>query len=214
MTQDQSPVWSDQFRTELEHLMRWRRDVRRFESRSVGEDVLMKCLHIACLGPSVGNSQPWRLVRVNAVDRLQKIYDNFKRANNKALINPGVQVTNYAALKLEGIVDAPIQISVFVDADTQTGHGLGSQTMPETKAYSTVCMIQSLWLLLRAHGIGLGWVSILNPEEMNRDLGVSEDWTFIGHLCIGYPQESSDVPELETVGWQSRLDFDNFIIDR
>ncbi len=112
----------------------------------------------------------------------------------------------YDALKLHGLEQAPEHIAVFCDPAPEEGHGLGRQTMPETLAYSTVLAVHTLWLAARARGIGLGWVSILEPAEIAALLDVPTDWKFIGYLCLGYPQEAHDVPELEQRGWQARID--------
>ncbi len=204
------------FFEQLKDLMLWRRDVRHFKSDKIPpQEEIMECLAMACKGPSVGNSQPWRFVLVDDVTRREDIYSLFKQTNSEALENyKGEKANQYAQLKLQGIKDAPVQISVFADIGTSVGHGLGSQTMPESKAYSVVAAIQILWLLLRAKGIGLGWVSILPPLEMAQTLEIDDSLTFIGHLCIGYPKEESMTPELVKEGWQDRLPPEEFIIRR
>ncbi len=209
------PVWDQNFHDDFARLLQWRRDVRHFDRRPIDEDILTDCLRLAVIGPSVGNAQPWRLVRVRNEERRQKIYDNFKRANADELAcYEGEQRMTYGALKLAGLDDAPVQISVFVDKTTTVGHGLGARTMPEALAYSVVGMMNSLWLLLRSHGIGLGWVSILTPDDLGRDLDVPDNWTFVGHLCIGYPMQTSVTPELVACGWQDRLDLEDFLLER
>ncbi len=104
-----------------------------------------------------------------------------------------------------------MQIAVFADIEGTTGDGLGAKTMPETKAYSVVAAIQCLWLLLRAEGLGLGWVSILEPERLSADLAAEPGWRFIGYLCIGWPTEAQERPELEREGWQARLPLAHFV---
>lgn len=143
------------------------------------------------------------------------IRENFETANADALASyAGDSARRYATLKLAGLDDAPMQISVFSDVETKTGHGLGSRTMPETKAFSSVAAIQSLWLLLRAQGIGLGWVSILEAGLMHAILEVDPTWRFIGHLCIGYPTDETVVPELVRKDWQQRLPAEDLILQR
>ena len=110
----------------------------------------------------------------------------------------------YARLKLAGLDDAPCQIAVFADRSTAQGAGLGRLTMPETLDYSVVNAIHTLWLAARAEGIGVGWVSILDPKRIAAILDVPADWIFIGHLCVGYPQASDDRPALERAGWERR----------
>ncbi len=195
--------------------MRWRRDVRRFRRDQLPWADVEECLRIACQGPSAGNSQPWRFVRVEDPVRRRALRQEFASANARALAGyEGERALLYASLKLSGLDDAPLQISVLSDSHTAAGGGLGSNTMPEVKAYSVVAAIQLLWLLLRSRGIGLGWVSIFDPSEAKRILDVASDWTFIGHLCIGYPEDETETPELVSAGWQERLPFEEMVLER
>jgi len=117
-------------------------------------------------------------------------------------------------LKLAGLKEAPIHLAVFSDETTTTGGGLGRQTMPETLRYSVVAAIQTLWLAARAEGLGVGWVSILEPEIVRRVLDVPESWTLVGYLCIGQPVEEHLDPELDRHHWQERLDVARTIFRR
>jgi 5,6-dimethylbenzimidazole synthase len=162
-------------------------------------------LDLACLAPSVGFSQPWRWVMVDAPDRRAAIVDNFRRANRLALAELNdTRATLYARLKLAGLVEAPVHLAVFVDAATEVGNGLGCRTMPEMLPYSAVCAVHTLWLVARAHGIGLGWVSILDPVEVLTTLEVPDHWKLVAYLCLGYAEDEQDQPELEREGWAQR----------
>lgn len=197
--------FSPSFREELAALMRWRRDVRRFRSEPIDEAVLLRCLRAFALAPSVGLSEPWRLIRVEGEAARAACLQNFRDANAAALAGlQGERAQAYGRLKLSGMAEAPVQMAVFCDEATPKGHGLGAATMPETRAYSVVSAITLFWLCLRAEGLGLGWVSILDPQRLMRDLDVPPQWRFIGYLCIGWPQEEDDIPELERAGWESR----------
>ena len=110
----------------------------------------------------------------------------------------------YAGLKLAGLAEAPCHLAVFTVADPDQGGGLGRQTMPETTAYSTVLAIHTLWLAARAAGLGLGWVSILDPAEVSRALDVPEAWRLVAYLCLGNPATEEATPELERAGWEWR----------
>src|SRR5262249_30994660 len=110
-----------------------------------------------------------------------------------------------ARRKREGSAQAPVQLAGCADETTPAGHGLGRQTMPETLRYSVVAAIQTLWLAARAEGLGVGWVSILDPAAVHRMLDLPPHWTFIAYLCIGWPEEEHDDPELERHGWEARL---------
>jgi 5,6-dimethylbenzimidazole synthase len=197
--------FSPRFRDELVSLMRWRRDVRRFRTDPVPEDLLARCLRVLSLAPSVGLSEPWRLLRVDSPERRAACLANFRDCNARALAGyDGDRAASYSRLKLSGMTEAPVQLAVFCDDGTPKGAGLGAATMPETRAYSVVGAITHLWLLLRAEGLGLGWVSILDRDRLARDLDVPQGWRFIGYLCIGWPEAEDLVPELERAGWESR----------
>jgi 5,6-dimethylbenzimidazole synthase len=189
----------------LHDLMRWRRDVRRFRTDFVQAAVIDRCLSAFALAPSVGLSEPWRIIRVETAPARAACLANFRDANAAALNGyHGDRAKLYAGLKLSGMADAPVQLAVFCDDADPKGAGLGAATMPETRAYSVVGAITHLWLAARAEGLGLGWVSILDPDRLARDLAVPQDWRLIGYLCIGWPEAESLTPELETAGWETR----------
>lgn len=193
------------FQRDLADLMRWRRDVRRFRTDPVDEALLRQCLDAFLMAPSVGLSEPWRVIRVQSDAARHAALENFKTANADALAGyDGDKARLYAGLKLTGMENAPVQLAVFCDDCTGKGSGLGAATMPETRRYSVVSAINLFWLTARARGIGVGWVSILDPEKLCQDLDVPEDWTLVGYLCVGWPEEMSDTPELERAGWDAR----------
>ena len=144
---------------------------------------------------------------VDAPDKRKAVRENFLAANSEAFAQyDGDRAKIYAQLKLAGLDDAPVQLAVFADPDPEQGAGLGRRTMPETVCYSAVAAIYTLWLAARAEGIGMGWVSILDPAPLNAGLDVPEHWRFIGYFCIGYPARMRDTPELEQMRWEKRAD--------
>lgn len=198
---------SDSF-SQFEALVRWRRDVRHFQATAVPEALLERIFKLADLAPSVGLSQPWRVLRVQNPLLKNAVRANFEAANQQALLQQtGDSAQQYARLKLAGFDQAPVHLAVFCDVNPGQGRGLGRASMPQTLAYSSVCMIHTLMLAAHAEGLGVGWVSILDVDSLFRSLHVPEGWQFIGYLLIGYPVETSDVPELMRVGWQQRSDF-------
>jgi 5,6-dimethylbenzimidazole synthase len=207
-----APVLSDPprfdatFRSTFAELLAWRRDVRHFRVDQIPDEAsLHELFSLAALAPSVGNCQPTRFVRVDDESRRAAVRCNFKAANRDALAAySGEQAALYARLKLAGLSDAPIQVAVFCDEATEQGHGLGARTMPEARRYSVVCAVHTFWLAARARGLGVGWVSILNPATIAEALDVPRAWAFIAYLCVGFPREEDLVPELERVGWQAR----------
>ncbi|MET0668307.1 MAG: 5,6-dimethylbenzimidazole synthase [Methyloceanibacter sp.] len=200
-----APEFGPEFRERLYDLLKWRRDVRRFKRTSLPAGTIERLIAIACLSPSVGLSEPWRFVIVEDEGRRAAIRASFEDCNKDALaMQTPDRAALYARLKLAGLDDAPCQIAVFADRATAQGAGLGRLTMPETLDYSVVNAIHTLWLAARAEGIGVGWVSILDPKRIAAILDVPADWIFIGHLCVGYPQASDDRPALERAGWERR----------
>lgn len=214
--QAQPPHFDALFRQRLEDLFRWRRDVRRFRTEAIDDTLLRELLKLALLAPSVGNSQPWRFVKVDEPQRRARVREIFQASNREALSSyEGEQAALYARLKLSGLDRAPVHLAVFVDQAAAEGSRLGRQTMPETLAYSVVGAVHALWLAARAHGVGLGWVSILKPYDVAMALAVPPEWALVAYLCVGWPEEDHLDPELERAGWQKRLlDLDRVILQR
>jgi 5,6-dimethylbenzimidazole synthase len=197
--------FDDAFRAEFEQLIKWRRDVRRFTQDTVDPKLIAHLLELADHAPSVGLSQPWRFVEVSDEAERKAIIASYERCNAEALESyEGDEKALYVRLKLEGLHEAPVQFAVFCDEETLKGKGLGRQTMPEMLRYSVVTAIHTFWLAARASGLGMGWVSILEPDEVHKALKVPDDWRLVAYLCIGYPQEEHDDPELERAGWETR----------
>jgi 5,6-dimethylbenzimidazole synthase len=207
--------FDEAFRARLRDLFVWRRDVRRFRRDPLPAGTLERLIEVACLSPSVGLSQPWRFVIVDDPRRRQAVRDAFKACNAEALKSySGDRAARYAALKLAGLEEAPSQFALFADGATETGHGLGRHTMPEMAEYSVVTAVSLMWLAARAEGIGMGWVSILDPAGISDILDVPRAWRFIGYFCVGYPESESDRPELERAGWERRHDAGSCVLRR
>lgn len=210
-----APQFDDEFRRQLRDLFAWRRDVRRFRSDPIDPSTMEEILDVACLAPSVGNSQPWRFVTIDDPARRARVSEAFRRCNRDALGEyDGARAALYAQLKLAGLDEAPFHLAVFVDEGTTTGHGLGRRTMPETLHYSAVNAVFAFWLAARAYGLGVGWVSILDPAHVSQILEVPNDWSLVAYLCVGYPQEEHLDPELERYGWQTRIDRGRLVLRR
>ena len=200
-------AFDQDFRRQLLTLMVWRRDVRRFRTDPVDEAVLMRCLDTFRLAPSVGLSEPWRIVRVQSETARSNALENYKTANAQALAGyDGEQAASYSQLKLSGMEEAPEHIAIFCDDETAQGHGLGAATMPEMRRYSVVGAVTLMWLAARAEGLGMGWVSILDPDRMCRDLDVPAGWSLVAYMCVGWPETNAETPELERAGWEHRHD--------
>lgn len=183
-----------------------RRDVRsEFLSRAVPDDVLGRILDAAHHAPSVGFMQPWDFIVIEDAAVRRAVYENFESANRRAAeIYHGEQRSLYDTLKLAGILEAPLNICVTCDRNRRDGSGLGRQTDPATDLYSAVCAVQNLWLAARAESLGVGWVSILDAEELKRTLQIPPEVTPVAYLCVGYVSEFRSKPDLEEKGWERR----------
>lgn len=210
-----APCFDDDFRRQLELLIRWRRDVRHFRPEPVPLPLIRHMLDLMAATPSVGFSQPARFVLVESASRREAVRSNFLASNSRALAAySGERADLYAKLKLAGLDKAPVHLAVFCDEATPTGHGLGLQTMPEMLRYSVVAAIQTLWLALRASHLGLGWVSILDPARLSADLDVPSSWVFVAYCCVGYPEGEQAEPELLRRGWEQREDCRSYVLKR
>jgi 5,6-dimethylbenzimidazole synthase len=190
-----------------------RRDVRRgFLDSPLPEDLLSRLLAAAHSAPSVGLMQPSRFIVVRDYGIRKTVHEIFENANKRALERySGDQAERYAGLKLEGILEAPQNLCVLCDSGSERGHGLGRQTMPETAIYSTVCAIQNLWLAARAEGVGVGWVSILDPSNLCKLLDIPGHLTVVAYLCLGYVEGFAAAPDLERFGWEKRIDLNRVV---
>lgn len=190
-----------------------RRDIRRFRSDPVSEDVLGRLIQAAHHAPSVGFSQPWDLVIVRENETKAEIAEIAERAI--AAAREGYEEprrSEFAQLKLEGIREAPINICVTCDPTRGEPHVLGRSSMRETDVYSTCLAVQNLWLAARAEGVGVGWVSVLYPAEVRDVLEIPPHIDPIAYLCLGYPEgDFPEEPVLETEGWRERLEVDELV---
>ena len=206
-------AFNDSDRAAVYRAIAVRRDVRRgFVDRPLPEDLLRRLLHAAHSAPSVGFMQPTRFIVLRDLAVRRAVHSIFEQASAEVLATyNGAQRELYTTLKLEGILEAPQNLCVLCDTDSPRGHKLGRHTMPETAAYSTVCAIQNLWLAARAEGVGVGWVSILDAAKLREVLNVPGHLIPVAYLCLGYVDHFAPEPELETCGWQKRIDLESVI---
>jgi 5,6-dimethylbenzimidazole synthase len=189
-----------------------RRDVRRFRPDPVADDVLARILDAAHHAGSVGFMQPWNFIVVRSTEIKQQVHEVFQRENARAAVNyTGERRTLYDSLKLEGILEAPVSLVVTCDRARKGPAVLGRNTMPETDIYSTCCAIQNLWLAARTEGLGVGWVSILDPAAIKPLLGIPDRVVLVAWLCLGVPVQFDDRPMLETAGWENRLPLEEVV---
>ena len=182
-----------------------RRDIREFSSDPVPPDTLARIIRAAHHGPSVGFMQPWDFILVSNVEtrgRVKELFEKERRA--AAQFFDDSRRSQYLSLKLEGIMEAPVNLCVTCDP-TRGEEVLGRNSMPETGVYSTCCAVQNLWLAARAEGVGIGWVSILKLPQLRRILGIPPHIVPVAYLCLGYPVEFAPEPLLQSSGWRDRL---------
>ena len=188
----------------LGRILAWRRDVRHFRTDPVDPAALDRLRAAMERAPSVGNSRPWRVLRVESPGLRAAVRAEFVRCQMEAATAyGGERRAAYLRLKLAGLDAAPVQLAVFTDTDPPEGHGLGRRTIPDTLRQSTAMAIHTLWLVARAENLGVGMVSILDPGVMARILEAPPGWEFCAYLCIGHPAFEDDTPLLHRQGWQA-----------
>jgi len=192
--------------------IRERRDVRRFRPDPVPDEILMRLLRAAAHAPSVGYMQPWNFLIVRDLAVRQQVHQAFRAANAEAeALFPPERRDRYAALKLEGILDAALNVCVTCDRSRFGPVVLGRTCQPDMDLYSTVCAVQNLWLAARAEGVGVGWVSILKLEDLRRILDIPQGVVPIAYLCVGYTDGFADEPELKTSGWLPEIPLEELV---
>lgn len=191
-----------------------RRDIRHFRSgTSIGEAVLMRILAAAHAAPSVGLSQRWRFIIVRDRGRRARIRDSFLRVRaTEAERFPAERRAAYLALRLEGILDAALNLCVVVD-ERARDPVLGTTAQPETIRAGVYCAIQNLWLAARAEGVGVGWVSIVEPEVLRAELALPAGVAPVAYLCMGSPVAFGPRPMLEEAGWEQRVPLSSVVFD-
>jgi 5,6-dimethylbenzimidazole synthase len=206
-------VFKTQERNAVYRAIATRRDVRRgFVDKPMPDELLRRLLSAAHCAPSVGLMQPSRFVVIRDLSVRGAIHEAFLEANERATATYSRgRREQYANLKLEGILEAPQNLCILSNPHSERGHQLGRHTMPETAIYSTVCAVQNLWLAARAEGVGVGWVSILDPDRLREILHVPEPIVPVAYLCLGYVDSFAAEPELERSGWETRIPLEEVV---
>ncbi len=199
--------FSERDRETLYQVMRSRRDIRQFSSAPIPSVVLHRILAAAHLAPSVGFMQPWNFILVTSRSLRERIKASFEETNGEELrhLTERGRQEIYRTLKLEGILEAPLNLAVTCDRRRDAPFVLGRAPMAETDLYSTCLAVENLWLAARVEGIGVGWVSILDRSLVERLLELPPGVQLVSYLCVGYPVEFRAQPMLEEVGWKDRM---------
>ena len=178
----------------------------------IDNETISRILYAAHYAPSVGFMQPWDFVVIRSKETREKVYQIFQEANSEASeMFEGERAKLYNSLKLEGILDAPVNICVTCDRDRRGSVVLGRTHMMQMDRYSTVCAVENLWLAARAEGLGVGWVSILNEESVKEVLNIPKNIEIIAYLCIGKARDFQNIPDLQRFGWQEREELSSLV---
>ncbi|MGV9320803.1 nicotinate-nucleotide--dimethylbenzimidazole phosphoribosyltransferase [Streptomyces sp. NPDC003660] len=201
-----APAYNDAEREAVLKVIRERRDIRNgFRGDPIPHDVLLRVLEAAHTAPSVGHSQPWDFVVIRSADTRRAMHDlamSQREAYAKSL--PKGRAKQFKEMKIEAILDTPVNIVVTADPTRGGRHTLGRHTQPQMAPYSSALAVENLWLAARAEGLGVGWVSFFDEREMVRALGLPEHLEVVAYLCVGYVDEFPDEPELMQAGWSKR----------
>ncbi|MEV0117962.1 nicotinate-nucleotide--dimethylbenzimidazole phosphoribosyltransferase [Streptomyces sp. NPDC050844] len=201
-----APGYDDAEREAVLRVMRERRDIRNgFRGDPIPHEVLLRVLEAAHTAPSVGHSQPWDFVVIRSAETRRTMHElamRQKDAYAKSL--PKGRAKQFKELKIEAILDTPVNIVVTADPTRGGRHTLGRHTQPQMAPYSSALAVENLWLAARAEGLGVGWVSFFDEREMVRTLGLPEHLEVVAYLCVGYVDEFPEEPELMQAGWSKR----------
>jgi 5,6-dimethylbenzimidazole synthase len=191
-----------------------RRDVRAFRTDPIATDTLARILGAAHHAPSVGLMQPWNFIVIRDAATKARVKALFEVQNELAVAHyAGARADLYRSLKLEGIEEAPINLCVTCDRTRSGPHVLGRHTVTDTDVYSTCCAIQNLWLAARVEGIGVGWVSILDYDDLRPIFGIPETVLPVAYLCLGYPRAFLGEPELQRRGWATQRPMNQMLFE-
>jgi 5,6-dimethylbenzimidazole synthase len=190
-----------------------RRDVRgQFRPDPVSTEVLARLLMAAHRAPSVGFMQPWDFIVISDITVRRRVHEAFQRAHESAAQEfDDERARRYRAMKLEGILDAPVNLCITCDRSRAGPAVIGRSQQRDMDLYSTVCAVQNLWLAARAEGIGVGWVSIVERDDLRAALGIPAEIEPIAYLCLGHVSHFPDKPELESSGWLPRLPLEQLV---
>lgn len=193
--------------------IRERRDIRaQFLPDELPDAVLARLLEAAHFAPSVGYMQPWNFLVVRDRAVRMRVHDLFRKANQEAAaMFEEKRSETYRTLKLEGILEAPVNLCITCDRERAGPVVIGRTHIPEMDLYSSVCAVQNLWLAARAEGVGVGWVSILDQDGLAEVLGLPDSVVPVAYLCLGSVSHFPHEPELETVGWRNRLPLEDLV---
>lgn len=190
-----------------------RRDIRRYRPDAVPDELITAVLEAGHRAPSVGHSQPWRFIVVTD----PRTRDRAAAMADRARVDQAAHLSSERAarmldLKLEGLREAPVGIVVACDRRTPALGVLGRATFPDADLWSCATAIENMWLTARAHGLGMGWVTLFDPDELADLLGLPEGVVTLGWLCLGWPDERPPSPGLERTAWSKKMPLEQVVL--
>ncbi|MGW2825182.1 nicotinate-nucleotide--dimethylbenzimidazole phosphoribosyltransferase [Streptomyces sp. NPDC001443] len=201
-----APGFAEAEREAVLRVIRERRDIRNgFRNDPIPHEVLLRVLEAAHTAPSVGHSQPWDFVVIRSAETRRTMHELAMRqreAYAKSL--PKGRAKQFREMKIEAILDTPVNVVVTADPTRGGRHTLGRHTQPQMAPYSAALAVENFWLAARAEGLGVGWVSFFDEREMVRALGLPDHLEVVAYLCVGYVDEFPEEPELMQAGWSKR----------
>ena len=204
------PDFTPQEIATIYRVMSVRRDMRHFLPDPLDDALLERLLSAAHMAPSVGFMQPWRFIRVRSPELRTKIHALAEAERVKTAQALAEREDEFMRLKVEGILDCG-ELLVAALAHGRDGHVFGRRTMPEMDLASVACAIQNLWLAARAESVGMGWVSLFDPEELRQLIHMPEGSRPVAVLCLGYVPVFYPRPMLEEADWAHRLDLKDLV---
>jgi len=189
-----------------------RRDMRHFLPNPVAPELLTRLLQAAHHAPSVGFMQPWRFIRVSCPTLRSQIHTLVEQERIHTAQALAEREDEFMKLKVEGIRECP-ELLVAALCEQRQQHIFGRRTLPEMDFASLACAIQNMWLAARAEGLGLGWVSLFEPDALKTLLQMPEDSQPIAILCLGHVEAFYDKPLLELNHWAERKNLQTLLFE-
>lgn len=209
---DNKHQYSEQQRAAIYQVIGERRDMRHFINKPVDEAIMQRLFKVAHQAPSVGYMQPWRIIRIKTPQLRNDIYQLVDAERIKTAEALAERQQQFMRLKVEGINDCA-ELLVMALMDEREPHVFGRRTMPEMDLASVSCAIQNMWLAARAEGIGMGWVSLFEPDDLAELLTMPKGAKAVAILCLGHVKEFYPVPMLAMENWRQRQPLEQFIFN-
>lgn len=204
--------FTDQERAAVYRVIAQRRDMRHFRPDPVAPELLQRLLEAAHCAPSVGYMQPWRFLRITDTALRGEIHALVEAERIATAVALGEREDAFMRLKVEGIRECG-ELLVMALMAGRENHVFGRRTLPEMDLASAACAIQNLWLAARAEGLGLGWVSLFEPQRLARLLHMPEGAKPVAVLCLGHVDGFYPRPMLESAGWAARENLEDLVFE-